>query len=107
MMTNLAPVACTLGTMSGFLLSRLLTATPVGSRSLAQAVAADPALSGRARCDAAGGVILTGAGGGPPPASRKEREVWELHVRLRVAGELGENAASELTIRWGASGDSI
>lgn len=67
---------------------------------LVRALAADPALSGRVSCDGAGIIRLTGPDGGPPPASLKERQRWEVHVRLRLATELGETAASEAAIRW-------
>ncbi len=45
--------------------------------------------------------MLTGPDGGPAPASLKERQRWELHVRLRLAAELGEAEASAAIIRWG------
>jgi hypothetical protein len=74
-------------------------AVPVRER-LARALAADPALDGRVRCDADGTILLTGTCGGSAPASLKERQRWELHVRLRLAAELGEAAATAATIRW-------
>ena len=67
---------------------------------LRRALAADPALVGRVSCDDSGVVVLTGPTGGTPPASKKERERWELHVRLRLAAELGQAAASTTTLRW-------
>jgi len=67
---------------------------------LERALAADPALAGRVHCDASGAIILTGPGAGPPPASLKERQRWELHVRLRLAAELGEAAASASNVQW-------
>ncbi len=48
-------------------------------------------------------MILTGPAAGPPPASAKERRRWELHVRLRIAVELGERLGARLPIRWGGS----
>lgn len=72
-----------------------------------QALAADPALAGRAAYDDGGAVILTGPAAGPPPASAKERRRWELHVRLRIAVELGERLGAGLPIRWGGSGADI
>jgi hypothetical protein len=65
-----------------------------------RALLADPALAGRVRRDGAGAIVLTGPGGGLPPASLKERRRWELHVRLRLAAEFGEAAASVAEIRW-------
>jgi hypothetical protein len=73
---------------------------PYARDRLMRALAADPALAGRARCDEAGAIVLTGPGGGRPPASLKERQRWELHVRLRLAAELGDAAASAAIIRW-------
>jgi hypothetical protein len=67
---------------------------------LVRALAADPALVGRVHCDASGAIILTGPGAGPPPASLKERQRWELHVRLRLRAELGEAAASASNVQW-------
>lgn len=67
---------------------------------LGRALSADPALAGRVARDEAGAIILTGPDGAPPPASLKERRRWELHVRLRLAAELGEAAASGAHIRW-------
>lgn len=67
---------------------------------LRRALAADPALAGRAACDDVGTVILTGPAAGAPPASAKERRRWELHVRLRLAAELGERPAAAAQIRW-------
>ena len=69
-------------------------------------LAADPALAGRARCDETGAVVLTGPSGGPSPASAKERQCWELHVRLRLAAELGETA-SPVLVRWATAGECI
>jgi hypothetical protein len=65
-----------------------------------RALAADPALADRVTCDEQGHVILSGVGAGPPPRSLKERRRWELHVRLRLAAELGEAAAHGRVIRW-------
>lgn len=72
------------------------------SDRLRRALAADPALAGRASCDGAGLVTLTGPSGNLPPASLKERQAWEHHVRLRVAAELGKDVASGLIVRWGS-----
>jgi hypothetical protein len=78
-----------------------------GSKSscdrLQQALLADPALAGRVARVEAGAIMLTGPCGGPPPASLKERRRWELHVRLRLAAELGEAAASGTSVRWATS----
>jgi len=65
-----------------------------------RALAADPALAGRVHWDTSGAIILTGPDGGPPPASLKERQRWELHVRLRLAAELGDATASAADIKW-------
>jgi hypothetical protein len=67
---------------------------------LRAALGADPALAGRASCDDAGLITLTGPDGGEPPASAKERQRWEMHVRLRLAAELGEDVAAEAVVRW-------
>lgn len=67
---------------------------------LRAALAVDPALSGRLSCDDSGLIALTGPAGGPPPGSAKERQRWELHVRLRLAAELGESAAAAAVMRW-------
>ena len=72
---------------------------------LQQALLADPALAGRVARDEAGAIVLTGPCGGPPPASLKERRRWELHVRLRLAAEVGEAAASGADIRWATLGE--
>ena len=74
---------------------------------LRRALAADPALAGRVTCDEAGTVVLTGAAAGAPPASAKERQRWELHLRLRLAAEFGERAATTVRIRWAGSGECI
>lgn len=74
---------------------------PPGKRDqLERALAVDPALSGRFVCDAAGSVVLTGPSLGAPPISLKERSRWELHVRLRLAAELGGEVASVAVVRW-------
>jgi len=67
---------------------------------LRRVLAADPALAGRVFSGERGTVILTGPAGGPPPTSLKERQRWELHVRLRIAAELGETAAGGVEVRW-------
>lgn len=67
---------------------------------LRAALLADPALAGRVSCDDAGLVTLTGPAGGAPPASAKERQRWEMHVRLRLAAELGESAAAAAVVQW-------
>ena len=87
-------------------LTPLLTAgscatMPDSDRSrLWRALHVDPALAGRVRLDRAGAIVLTGSCDGPPPTSAKERERWELHVRLRLTAELGQAAASAAIIRW-------
>ena len=73
---------------------------PDGEDRLQQALAADPALAGRATSDPRGCVILTGPANGPPPPSAKERRRWELHVRFRLAAEFGEAAAALVPIHW-------
>lgn len=82
------------------LLSAILPGTNSAPKTLAAALAADPALAGRVRCDPSGIVVLSGPLGGPSPASRKEREVWELRVRLRVVTELGAAHVDGLRIEW-------
>ncbi len=67
---------------------------------LQRALAADPALAGRATSDRTGSVILTGPAEGPPPPSAKERRRWELHVRFRLVAEFGEAAAAVVPIHW-------
>jgi hypothetical protein len=67
---------------------------------LRRALKADPALAGRASCDQSGSVVLTGPHGGRPPKSLKERERWMLHVRLRLATELGAAAATRVQVHW-------
>ncbi len=67
---------------------------------LRAALAADPALAGRVSCDDTGLITLTGPEGGAPPGSVKERQRWELHVRLRLAAELGESISAMANIRW-------
>ncbi|MDP3772666.1 MAG: hypothetical protein Q8Q85_00185 [Gemmatimonadales bacterium] len=74
---------------------------------LRQALRADPALAGRVAREQAGTIVLTGPDGGPPPASLKERRRWELHVRLRLAAELGEAAAAQVSVGWADSGECI
>ena len=77
-----------------------------GSR-VRRALAADPALAGRVSCDDRGTVVLTGPADGPSPASRKERRRWELHVRLRLAAELGGVPPAALEIRWAEPAECI
>jgi len=67
---------------------------------LRAALAADPALAGRVSCDDAGLITLTGPAGGPPPGSVKERQRWEMHVRLRLAAELGESTGGAAVMQW-------
>jgi hypothetical protein len=86
--------------MDESLLSPLLQGTNSAPKTFAAALAADPALAGRVRCDPSGIVVLSGPSGGPPPASRKEREIWELRVRLRAVAELGAPEAERLMIEW-------
>ena len=86
--------------MVNSLLRPILGDGPDEARGLCRAVAVDPALVGRATVDHAGAVILTGPIDGPPPASAKDRRRWELHVRLRLAAELGEAVAALVPIRW-------
>jgi hypothetical protein len=64
------------------------------------ALNADPALAGRVSCDDRGTITLTGPGGGLPPGSVKERKRWEMHVRMRLAAELGEETAAAAVICW-------
>ena len=84
-------------------LTRLLPADFSGANPVERvraAITVDPALAGRVSCDDAGVITLTGPGGGLPPASAKERQRWEMHVRLRLASELGESEASAAVVRW-------
>jgi hypothetical protein len=74
---------------------------------LREALAADPALVGRVHLTDGGDVVLTGPGGGPAPASLKERRRWELHVRLRLAAELGDVAAAAVATPWAAADGSL
>lgn len=68
--------------------------------SIRIALAADPALAGRARCAADATIELTGADGSAPPMSLKERQRWEMHVRLRLEAELGHAVATNARICW-------
>ena len=93
----------------GPLLSRLLNetaaerATVDHAANVVRALAIDPALRGRVRCDKEGVVILSDLAG-RVPSSAKERARWELHVRLRVTAECGAEVAGTVSIRWiGAS----
>lgn len=63
-------------------------------------LAADRALTGRAVCNADGTIVLTGPNGSRPPDSAKDRERLELHVRLRIAADLGLVVAESVRIRW-------
>lgn len=89
----------------GPLLSRLLSPTDREhttvdrAANVVRALAVDPALRDRVRCDDEGVVILSDLAG-RTPSSAKERERWELHVRLRVTAECGAEAASTISIRW-------
>ena len=67
---------------------------------VSRALAVDPALAGRVRCEADGIIVLTGTDGSAAPLSSKERQRWELHVRLRLATELGEATAAAARVRW-------
>jgi len=84
---------------------RQADAGPLDER-IRRALAADPALAGRIRGAESGAVVLTGPAGGPSPASAKERQRWELHVRLRLAAEMGETA-SRVLVRWATPGECI
>ena len=74
---------------------------------LRAALVADPALAGRVSCDEAGLITLTGPEGGAPPASVKERQRWELHVRLRLAAELDESTAATAELRWADASERV
>lgn len=74
-------------------------------RTAWRALLADPALTGRVSRGPDGTIVLTGANGGPPPAGQKERQRWELHVRLRLAVELGDDATAAGAIRWATPGE--
>ena len=67
---------------------------------LRAALAADPALLGRASCNETGHVVLTGPASGPAPSSSKERQRWEMHVRLRIAAELDPHTSVDVIVRW-------
>lgn len=69
------------------------------------ALALDPALAGRVSWDDAGRITLTGPAGGRPPASVKERQRWEMHVRLRIAAELDEETSAGVVVRWADATD--
>jgi hypothetical protein len=69
-----------------------------------RALQADPALRGRVDSDDSGAIVLCVPGGAPVPTSAKERARWELHVRLRLAAELGDSAAADVDIRWCEAG---
>ena len=71
---------------------------------LSMALAIDPALAGRVRCDDAGTVVLTGPHGGTSPTGAKERARWELHVRLRLEAEFGRATALGAIVRWADAG---
>ena len=79
---------------------------PVAERAW-RALLADPALHGRVARTPCGTVVITGADGGPPPASMKERQRWELHVRLRLAVELGDDTAAAVSVRWATPGERV
>src|SRR5476651_793840 len=64
-----------------------------------RALAIDPALHGRASCDEEGFVVLT-ASDDRTRGRSKERRRWELHVRLRLTAELGDDVANSISIRW-------
>ncbi len=76
------------------------TSAPDAWDSFKVALAADPVLKGRVRCDETGVIELTGPNGSAPPGSLKERERWELHVRLRLEAEIGPTAAAAARVRW-------
>jgi len=67
---------------------------------LYRALDADEALKGRFQVGEGGEVVLTGPAGGPAPLSVKERRRWEIHIRLRLAAELGPDVESSVRLRW-------
>ena len=96
--------------MDATFLTRLLPddfTAPHRHERLRAALEADPALTGRVSCDEHGVVTLTGPAGGQSPASAKERQRWEMHVRLRLAAELGDADAAAAVVRWGDASESV
>lgn len=83
------------------LLSEADSGGPTDDRraSIARALTVDPALRSRVRCHDDGVIVLSDLNG-RTPSSTKERERWQLHVRLRLAAELGTEVADAATIRW-------
>ena len=89
--------------MDSTFLTRLLPddfTSPHRHERFRAALDADPALKGRVLCDEHGLVTLTGPDGGLTPGSVKERQRWEMHVRLRLAAELGDEEAAAAVVRW-------
>jgi hypothetical protein len=75
-------------------------ATSVGDHAaISRALAVDPALRYRASCNDEGVVVLSDLDG-RAPESAKEKARWELHVRLRLETELGEDVAASVRTRW-------
>ena len=89
--------------MDASFLTRLLPddfTAPHRHDRLRAALDADPALTGRVSCDEHGVITLTSPASGRSPASAKERQRWEMHVRLRLAAELGDADAAAAVVRW-------
>jgi hypothetical protein len=89
--------------MDSTFLTRLLPddfTSPHRHERFRAALDVDPALKGRVLCDEHARITLTGPGGGLSPGSVKERQRWEMHVRLRLAAELGDDEAAVAVVRW-------